>query len=47
MESFEEALAPAIRWYLENCNPHQAIIIADGMARVVSDESVRAVQVLC
>ena len=38
IESFEKAVAPAIRWYKENCQPHQAIVIADGLARLVSDE---------
>ena len=38
LESFEQALAQAIRWYKKNCHPHQAIIIADGLARLVSDE---------
>lgn len=38
IESFEKAIASAIRWYKENCHPHQAIVIADGVARLVSDE---------
>lgn len=38
LDSLEKAVAPAIAWYKENCNPHQAIVISGGMVRVVSDE---------
>lgn len=38
MEDFEKAVAPAIAWYKKNCDPHQTIVISDGMARLVSDE---------
>lgn len=38
MEEFEKAVAPAIAWYQKNCDPHQAIIIEAGIARLVSDE---------
>lgn len=37
-EGFKEAVAPAIAWYKEHCDPHQAIIIEAGVARVISDE---------
>lgn len=36
--SFEEAVAPAIAWYKEHCDPHQMIIIESGVARLTSDE---------
>lgn len=38
LEAFEKAVAPAITWYKENCDPHQAIVISDGMARLVGNE---------
>lgn len=38
LEEFEKAVAPAIAWYRKNCDPHQTIVISDGMARLVSDE---------
>lgn len=38
LDAFKKAVAPTIAWYRENCNPHQAIVISDGMVRVVSDE---------
>lgn len=38
LEGFEEAVAPAIAWYKEHCDPHQMIIIEAGVARLISDE---------
>lgn len=38
IEEFEKAVAPAISWYKKNCDPHQAIVISGGMARLVNDE---------
>ena len=37
-DGFEEAVAPAIAWYKEHCDPHQMIIIESGVARLTSDE---------
>ena len=37
-DGFEEAVAPAIAWYKEHCDPHQMIIIESGIARLTSDE---------
>lgn len=37
-EGFEEAIAPAIDWYKQNCDPHQMIIIEAGVARLTNDE---------
>lgn len=35
ISGFKEAMAPAIKWFKENCNPHQRIIIeADGVELV-------------
>lgn len=38
LDAFEKAVAPAVTWYRENCNPHQAIVISGSIARLVSDE---------
>lgn len=46
ISDFKEAMAPAIEWFKENCNPHQRIIIeADGV-ELVSGEMAFPVEVV-
>lgn len=34
-DAFCEAVAPAIAWYIENCDPNQTIVISDGRVKIV------------
>lgn len=38
-DSFEKAVAPAIVWYLVNCEPSQAIVISADEVTVANDET--------
>ena len=37
-EEFEKAMESAVKWFNENCNPHQRIIIEMGGVELVSGE---------
>ena len=37
-DDFRKAIAPAIEWFKQNCDPHQMIIIENGIVRLTSDD---------
>lgn len=37
-DDFRKAMAPAIEWFKKNCDPHQMIIIENGIVRLTSDD---------
>lgn len=37
-EEFEKAMESAVKWFNENCNPHQKIIIEVGGVELVSGD---------
>lgn len=45
MEEFKKAMEPAIRYFQNNCNPHQRIIIEMDGAELVSGEMAYSVEV--
>lgn len=36
LKKFQKAMEPAVKWFQENCNPHQKIIIENGRVELVS-----------
>ena len=45
-DEFKKAMEPAVKWFNENCNPHQKIIIEMGGEELVSGEMAFSAEIL-